>query len=173
MRRWAGGIDNNVAALKGDDKVRQGIDEMAAGLPPWQRLPMREAGRSGRKILSTARNATREDAKHAAQGVLDAAAAWLKTVAAEAGRCGGSVEGRDGVADDNIMPGIGMLRKGRCPSRCSGACGGCGEHGGEAGQKTAAKQARRQTTDDVAGRGTVHVARPDIAGTPSGFWAEG
>ncbi|MBL9005107.1 MAG: hypothetical protein JNJ46_12720, partial [Myxococcales bacterium] len=44
MRRWAGGIDNSVASLKkGDDKVSQGIDEMAAGTPLHATTPAREA----------------------------------------------------------------------------------------------------------------------------------
>ena len=51
MRRWAGGIDNSVAALKkGDDKVRQGIDEMAAGTPLHATTPAREAESVGQKI---------------------------------------------------------------------------------------------------------------------------
>ena len=63
---------------KGDDKVRQGIDEMAAGMPLHATTPAREAESVGQKILSTARNATREDANTRRRVCLDAAAAWLK-----------------------------------------------------------------------------------------------
>jgi 5-methylcytosine-specific restriction endonuclease McrA len=113
MRRWAGGIDNSVAALKkGDDKVRQGIDEMAAGTPLHATTPAREAESVGQKILSTARNATREDAKHAAQGVLDAAAAWLKKPWQQ--KLGDAVEsvGDAMASPTTYIPAAGVLRRG-------------------------------------------------------------
>ena len=112
MRRWAGGIDNSVATLKkGDDKVRQGIDEMAVGAPLHATTPVREAEAVGQKILSTARNATREDAKHAAQGVLDAAVAWLKKPWPQ--KLGDAVEsvGDSMASPTTYLPAVGILRK--------------------------------------------------------------
>ena len=69
MRRWAGGIDNSVATLK-RATTKSG---KASTRWPWvlrctQRLPYREAEAVGQKILSTARNATREDAKACCAG---------------------------------------------------------------------------------------------------------
>ncbi|MBL9006094.1 MAG: hypothetical protein JNJ46_17705 [Myxococcales bacterium] len=150
MRRWAGGIDNSVAALKkGDDKVRQGIDEMAAGMPLRATTPVREAESVGQKILSTARNATREDAKHAAQGVLDAAAAWLKKPWPQ--KLGDAVEsvGDAMASPTTYVPAAGILRTG-------GKLAEAVEHTtdaaviGKQGAKAAAKRTSKAAADEVA-----------------------
>jgi hypothetical protein len=152
MRRWAGGIDKSVAALKkGDDKVRQGIDEMAAGAPLHATTPAREAQAVGQKILSSARNATREDAKHAAQGVLDAATTWLKKPWSQ--KLGDAVEsvGDAMASPTTYWPGIGMLRRGDALVDAAEHAADAGSMAAKQGQKAAAKQARRRATEDVAG----------------------
>ena len=170
MRRWAGGIDNSVAALKkGDDKVRQGIDEMAAGTPLHATTPAREAESVGQKILSSARNATREDAKHAAQGVLDAAAAWLKKPWPQ--MLGDTVEsvGDAMASPTTYVPAAGILRTGGkladAVEHTADAAGAVGKRGAKAAAKRSGKAAAVEVaehTDEAAARRLAHASEARV-----------
>ena len=167
MRRWAGGIDNSIAALKkGDDKVRQGIDEMAVGTPLHATTPVREAEAVGQNILSTGRNATREEAKHAAQGVLDAAAAWLKKPWPQ--KLGDAVEsvGDAMASPTTYVPAAGILRAGgklaEAVEHTADAAGVVGKRGAKAAAKrsgTAAVGEVAEHTDEASARRLLKEAR--------------
>ena len=172
MRRWAGGIDNSVATLKkGDDKVRQGIDEMAAGTPLHATTPAREAEAVGKKILTTARTATREDAKQAAQGVLDAAAAWLKKPWPQ--KLGDAAEsvGDAMASPTTYMPAVGILRTGGkladVVEHTADAAGAVGKRGAKAAAKRTGKAATGEVaehTDEAAARRLLREARKERVG---------
>lgn len=77
-RRWAEGIDKSGDDLKKkDESVRQVIDEMAEGTPLHATTPVREAEATGHKIFQTAQNATLDDGKRIARGILDSTRDWL------------------------------------------------------------------------------------------------
>lgn len=109
-RRWAQGIDNSIASLtKKDEAVRQGIDEMAVGIPLHATTPYREAEASAKQLIERVKTATPEDAKRVAKQTLTAAIDWLKKPQRE--QLGDVAEGAgDAMASPTTyVPGVGAV----------------------------------------------------------------
>jgi hypothetical protein len=153
---------------------------MAAGTPLHATTPAREAEAVGQKILSTARNATREDAKQAAKGVLDAAAAWLKKPWPQ--KLGDAAEsvGDAMASPTTYVPAAGILRAGgklvEAVEHTADAAGAIGKRGAKAAAKRAGKAATVEVAehaDEAAARRLLHEARDQAGRRAEGRAAKG
>ena len=167
MRRWAGGIDNNIAALKkGDDKVRQRHRRDGGGDSAARTTPAREA-ESGRakdpidRANCDARGCQARGARRAGCRRSVAEKPWPQKL----GDAAESVE--DAMASPTTyVPVAGILRTGgklaEAADHAADAAGAVAKRGAKAAAKrsgTAAVGEVAEHTDEAAARGLLKEAR--------------